>query len=225
MQDAAFARRRVHARHGDPVQRPRVLLLHFLGQGYDPLRKRFRHAPVEHRLGMGANHLDHVLPVVDLAQQGDTFADKPFCFQQGCRFSLQSDAFFLVESFGNTREQELAQQRVVLVYGFGFSLLERHKIVFAIHPGQNRSRIGFTGQTAGHFCRHLRQVGGIQEEGLRAGIGLLEYLSSQVIEYELRGGQLRHLRDRVAGADLLQRQNQAGRPALGLFIQFGERLA
>jgi hypothetical protein len=108
---------------------------------------------------------------------------------------------------------------VVLVHGLRLRVAHADKVVVAGEPGEQLAGSFVAGELARHGGGHLGQIGGVQQELLRARIGLLEDLAGEVVEYQLPARKAWRLGDRTRNLGLLEHQDQSGRPALRAVIE------
>ena len=89
--------------------------------------------------------------------------------------------------------------------------------------GEHLARIRVRGELLGDARGHLRQERRVQEERLRARVGLLEDLAREVVEHQLGRRGVRRAGHRAGDFRLLEDQHQAGGPALGPRVERVER--
>ena len=162
----------------------------------------------------------HLAPVVAFAVERDRVLDAARVLHLRGRRALQLAPALLRQAVGGARLQEVAQHRVVLVQRLRLRVAHRDEIVVARKPGEQLGGALVAGKRARHRGCHLRQVGGVQQELLRARVGFLEDLAREVIEHQLAARQP----GRVGNLALLQHQHQARSPALGARIKRVHRL-
>ena len=197
-----------------PVEQPGVGPQRPLGKACEPPFHGLSSSLTEQRRGMAADQSHQALPVFRVAEEPGRRLDPARGLDEprGGPADLRTPGGW-VGSIG-LRAQELAEQRVVFVHGFG-ARRPVGEVVLPVELGENLAGLRPSGERRRHRCRHPGQVGGLQEHLPCLGVGLLEDLAGEVVEENLRRRPAGPERSPALAPELLEQQDEPRAPPVG----------